>query len=625
MREVKKIILMLWDIVLVQAAFYCALILRFDGALPGYYRKLYIEKVLEISIIMIISFWICKLYNELWRYASFNEAFKIIDACYLGTSILYIIDHILCKAFPTSIYLMFTCVIILLMGAFRYSNKINIKMVMAFARKKQEEQKKSKSVYPTRVLLVGAGSAASLMIKEGMDSELDNRKIILAVDDDKRKMNSTINGIKIRGQINHIVELALEHKIDEIIIAIPSASKKRISEIIEICNQTSCKIKIFTGVHNAINTAKEDLNYHIREVNIEDLLGREEIILDDEGISEQIKEKVVMVTGGGGSIGSELCRQVIRLEPKKLVIFEIYENNAYELQMELLQQGIEAEKIDIVIGSVRDYERLQKVFERYKPQVVFHAAAHKHVPLMEKNSSEAIKNNVFGTLNSARCALNYGAEKFVLISTDKAVNPTNIMGASKRICEMIIQSINQIAEHTDFVAVRFGNVLGSNGSVLPLFKKQLAAGGPLTVTHPQIIRYFMTIPEAVRLILEATTFAKGGEIFVLDMGKPVKILDLAKNFIKLSGLELGKDIQIEFTGLRPGEKLYEELLMEEEGLAQTPHEKIFIGKPIDIKYEVLMNQLERLKDVLEDETELRRILMEIVPTYSPRQEEKIAI
>lgn len=612
--------------ILVQAAFYGALALRFDGKIQAYYKQLYKEKFLEVSMVMLISFFACKLYKKLWDYASFNEAFQIIDACCIGTSILCVIDYMCGRNFPKSVYFMFLCLIILLIGGFHYSHKVQIKVRRQIIKIKQRLERKIKNIYPTRVLLVGAGNAASILIKESINNRALNKKIILAVDDDKEKLFSTINGVEVKGTPQQVSELVKQYRIEEIVIAIPSASKKRISEIIEICNQTDCKIKLFTGMRSAMSMpSTEEVSHQIREVNIEDLLGREEIILNDKGISEQIKGKVVMVTGGGGSIGSELCRQVMVLEPKKLIVFDIYENNAYELQMELLQNGFDKEKLNIVIGSVRDYERLEEVFIKYKPQIIFHAAAHKHVPLMEDNPKEAIKNNVFGTLNAARCAAHYDAEKFVLISTDKAVNPTNVMGASKRICEMIIQSMNEITDTTEFVAVRFGNVLGSNGSVIPLFKKQIEAGGPLTVTHPQIIRYFMTITEAVRLILETTTLAKGGEIFVLDMGKPVKILDLAKNFVKLSGLELGKDIQIKFTGLRPGEKLYEELLMEEEGLSETPYEKIFIGKPIDIQYETLMEQLERLKEVVDEEFELKNVLMDIVPTYCPKQEEELVI
>ena len=461
-------------------------------------------------------------------------------------------------------------------------------------------------------MIVGAGEAGNTLLKELQNSKFVEQNVCCLVDDDPGKIGKYLRGVLVAGNRKDICRLAEEYHIDEIMIAIPSASHAEIQELLDICSQTSCKLKVLPGIYQLVNG--EVSVSKLRNVEIEDLLGREPIDTQVESIMGYVSGKVVLVTGGGGSIGSELCRQIARHEPKQLVIFDIYENNAYDIQQELKRDYPELNLV-VLIGSVRNTHRINGVFEKYHPQIVYHAAAHKHVPLMEDSPNEAIKNNVMGTYKTAQAADKYGVSRFVLISTDKAVNPTNIMGASKRLCEMVIQMMNNRSK-TEFVAVRFGNVLGSNGSVIPLFKKQIEEGGPVTVTHPDIIRYFMTIPEAVSLVLQAGARAKGGEIFVLDMGKPVKILDLALNLIRLSGLKPYEDIDIVFTGLRPGEKLYEELLMDEEGLQSTDNELIHIGKPIDFDEELFTHQLEELDELSRmDSPKIKEKVMEVVPTY----------
>lgn len=461
-------------------------------------------------------------------------------------------------------------------------------------------------------MIIGAGEAGAMVIKElQYHSELKSDPVVI-VDDSRLKQRASLNGVPVKGGRDRIKELAEQYDIDEIIVAIPSASRRQISEILQICKETKCRLKTLPGVYELIDgkvTIKQ-----IRDVSIEDILGREEVKLDTEKIAGYLKDETILITGGGGSIGSELCRQIAVFGPKKLIIFDIYENNAYELQNELMHTYQSKLDFEIVIGSIRDKERLREVFRKYSPGVVFHAAAHKHVPLMEDNPAEAVKNNVFGTLNVAQCADEFGVKKFVLISTDKAVNPTNIMGATKRLAEMLVQSMNKVSR-TEYAAVRFGNVLESNGSVIPIFKKQIEQGGPVTVTHPEIIRYFMTIPEAAKLVVQAGAMAQGGEIFVLDMGEPVKIIDLARDLIRLSGFEPDIDIKIEYTGLRPGEKLYEELLLAEEGINKTIHEKIYVGKPSDISFGQVMDSIKLLENCLDDDVKVRENMCCIVPTY----------
>lgn len=461
-------------------------------------------------------------------------------------------------------------------------------------------------------MIVGAGTSGSVILKEMMTSRHTNGTVVCFVDDDLNKKGKYLNGVPIAGSREDIPSLAREYRVDEIYVALPSAPAKERKKIIEICRETDCRIKVLPGIYQLLNG--EVSVAKLREVQIEDLLGRDPIRVNLDEIMGYVQDKVILVTGGGGSIGSELCRQIAGHKPRQLIVFDVYENNAYDLQQEL-ERTFPDLNLTVLIGSVRNTHRIETVFETYRPDIVYHAAAHKHVPLMENSPNEAIKNNVFGTYKTARAAGRYGAKRFVLISTDKAVNPTNIMGASKRMCEMVVQMMDRRYK-TEFVAVRFGNVLGSNGSVIPLFRKQIAEGGPVTVTHPDIIRYFMTIPEAVSLVLQAGAYAKGGEIFVLNMGEPVRILDLAKNLIRLSGYVPNEDIMIEFTGLRLGEKLYEEMLMNEEGMQDTPNKLIHIGKPIEFDEEEFQKQLDELYEIAnQDSDHIKEAVQKIVPTY----------
>ena len=461
-------------------------------------------------------------------------------------------------------------------------------------------------------MIVGAGTSGSVILKEMMTSRHTNGTVVCFVDDDLNKKGKYLNGVPIAGSREDIPSLAREYRVDEIYVALPSAPAKERKKIIEICRETDCRIKVLPGIYQLLNG--EVSVAKLREVQIEDLLGRDPIRVNLDEIMGYVQDKVILVTGGGGSIGSELCRQIAGHKPRQLIVFDVYENNAYDLQQEL-ERTFPDLNLTVLIGSVRNTHRIETVFETYRPDIVYHAAAHKHVPLMENSPNEAIKNNVFGTYKTARAAGRYGAKRFVLISTDKAVNPTNIMGASKRMCEMVVQMMDRRYK-TEFVAVRFGNVLGSNGSVIPLFRKQIAEGGPVTVTHPDIIRYFMTIPEAVSLVLQAGAYAKGGEIFVLNMGEPVRIMDLAKNLIRLSGYVPNEDIMIEFTGLRPGEKLYEEMLMDEEGMQDTPNKLIHIGKPIEFDEEEFQKQLDELYEIAnQDSDHIKEAVQRIVPTY----------
>ena len=463
-----------------------------------------------------------------------------------------------------------------------------------------------------KVMIIGAGEAAQVLINDvATNKGFAKTEVVCAIDDDETKIGRYIGGVRIAGTRHDIITCAKKYAVDRIIFAVPSMSKNERREILEICAQTGCELKTMPSVDDAVNHSDQ---HCVTDVKIEDLLERLPIKLDMHEKMSYVKDKIVMVTGGGGSIGSELCRQIVRYSPKLLIIFDVYENNAYDIQNELKANHPDA-NILALIGSVRDSERMENIFSKYRPQVVYHAAAHKHVPLMEDSPNEAIKNNVFGTYKTAAMADKYGVERFVLISTDKAVNPTNVMGASKRMCEMIVQSFSRCSK-TEFVAVRFGNVLGSNGSVIPLFKKQIEQGGPVKVTHPDIIRYFMTIPEAVSLVLTAGAMAKGGEIFVLDMGKPVKIVDLAKNMIRLMGYKVGEDINIEFVGLRPGEKLYEEKLMSEEGLESTENHLIHVAKPIVFDDGWFAERLDNLREnMYDDSCDIRALIHEIVPTY----------
>lgn len=619
---ISRIVLLIMDIALVNVAFFLSLFLRFDGKIEPRYMVLYQENYVVITLVMIVVFFLFNLYRNLWRYASAREMLQLVIACFIGSSTLFLVGVMEKSLFPRSCYIMYIFILTIFMMGSRFGYRLINNLLKYSSWHTKELDDAELNIPKRRAMVVGAGEAASIVIKD-LNKDKRGKKIVVVVDDDRNKLNASLHGVPVKGDTNMIPRIAMYYEVDEIIIAMPSASKKRIAEIVKICSTTNCELKIFPGIAKSIDGKNSSF---IRPVKIEDLLGRDEVKLDNDRLQDVLDNKTVIVTGGGGSIGSELCRQVLEFNPLKVIIFDIYENNAYDLQNELIRKGISSEKINVIIGSVRDKEKLKEVFSKYRPNIVFHAAAHKHVPLMEANPEEAIKNNVFGTLNTAQCAIEFDVDKFIMISTDKAVNPTNVMGATKRLCEMIIQAINDTTNHTEFVAVRFGNVLGSNGSVIPLFKKQLEAGGPITVTHPDIIRYFMTIPEAVRLILEATTFAKGGEIFVLDMGDPVKIVDLAKNLIRLSGLKEGRDIEIVFTGLRPGEKLYEELLMEEEGLTKTASEKIFVAKPGDIPYHILLEKIERLGEGVANGKNIREMLGQVVTTYKmPKKDERKVI
>jgi len=600
--RIRKLILLISDLILINVSLHLALLIRFDVVVPEQYQETFLRNALIATVIQLVIFYLFGLYRSLWEYASIEELLQIFIATIAAAGVNFLVGVITGDRFAFTVYFSGWVLMFMLVGGVRVSYRYlrRLKMIRCRTCKRV-----------TRVMIVGAGSAGSMIIKE-LKNHSDMHSIpILVVDDDKGKRNTRINGVPVKIGRDNIKELAKEFEIDEIIVAIPSASKKDMMEILKICKETGCKLRTLPdlmGIKDGQASVKQ-----LRDVNIEDLLGREPVNLNMEEISGYLKDEIVMVTGGGGSIGSELCRQIARFGPKKLIIFDNYENNAYDLQNELLFTYKNLD-LEVVIGSCRDRIRLKEVFEKYTPGVVFHAAAHKHVPLMEGNPSEAIKNNVFGTLNTCRRADDYGAKKFILVSTDKAVNPTNIMGASKRLAEIIVQSMNRMSK-TKFAAVRFGNVLGSNGSVIPLFKRQIQQGGPVTVTHPEVTRYFMTIPEAAQLVIQAGALAEGGEGFVLDMGEPVKIDDLARDLIHLSGLEPDVDIKIEYTGLRPGEKLYEELLMAEEGLVRTAHEKIFIGKQSDMSFQEVIMCIKALENSMESDELLKETMAKLVPTY----------
>lgn len=607
---VRRFFLFLTDTFLLNACVYLSLIMRFDVGIvsiePQYISN-YVENMLPYTIMSLLIFWLFRLYHSLWQYASIAEVYRIAEACIIVEVVHFLSNKIAGNMLPRSCYFNAAIYLIIAICASRFMYRM-IRTVL----NKYRNIKTSNNV-----LIIGAGEATNVIMREIQNSSyLANSNIACIIDDDRRKVGKYIRGVKVIGTRDKIKEAAKLYDIDEIIFAIPSASNEVKRDILNICKETDCTLKILPGVYQMVDG---EINVNsIRNVDVLDLLGRDPIEVDIESIMGYVKDKVIMVTGGGGSIGSELCRQLVSHKPKQLIIFDIYENNAYDIQQELKINYPDANVVTL-IGSIRNVSRLESVFAQYKPDIVYHAAAHKHVPLMEVSPDEAVKNNVVGTWNVARMADKYGVKKFVMISTDKAVNPTNVMGATKRICEMIVQTYNEISK-TDFVAVRFGNVLGSNGSVIPLFKRQIEAGGPVTVTDPNIIRYFMTIPEAVSLVLQAGAYAKGGEIFILDMGEPVKIDDLAKNLIRLSGYTLGVNMEIKYTGLRPGEKLYEELLMKEEGLQETDNKLIHIGKPIEFDKENFFDNLEKLKEEAYSETgNIRESLKKVVDTYHPNE------
>lgn len=573
--------------------------------------NIFVFSLLIWPTLMVLSFYIFKTYSVLWRFSRISDLLRVFVGMVVALGALFICQMaVYGKAISAPAMLLTFFITFFLTVVFRLCMKDIIMRVSS----READEKTSADKLEGNIMIIGAGCAASMIINELRDNKVNSCKFKCAIDDDPAKKNTYILGIKVYGDRNSIIEAAEKFQIDTILFAIPSCDNKEKGEILNICKETGCELKIVPSIYQMMNSGEKGISKKIRKVQIEDLLGREPISLDINRIIDYVAGRTVLVTGGGGTIGSELCRQIAEHDPKRLVIFDIYENNAYDIQNELRRKYPELDLVTL-IGSVRDSKRLESVFKTYRPDIVYHAAAHKHVPLMEDSPDEAIKNNVFGTLKTAQCADKYGAKKFVLISTDKAVNPTNIMGASKRMCEMIIQSYNKRSE-TEFVAVRFGNVLGSNGSVIPLFKKQIEAGGPVTVTDPDIIRYFMTIPEAVTLVLQAGASAKGGEIFVLDMGKPVKILTLAENLIRLSGFTPHKDIKIEFIGLRPGEKLYEEMLMAEEGLKETENKLIHIGQPIEFDENEFFAALDNLRKAMyDDSVDMRAIVSGIVPTY----------
>ncbi|MDY4531597.1 MAG: nucleoside-diphosphate sugar epimerase/dehydratase [Enterocloster aldenensis] len=585
-----------------------ALGLRFDLSLSSvpieYAREVWKYGLLQMAVVSLV-FYAGHLYAIMWGVSGVREMMQVLLAC-LVAALAQSVGILLFDArMPRSYYVLW----FVLMTGSAMIGRVSFQILQKITDRINRFLEKS---IPPRVMIIGAGKAGILILKEMKASEKVHGYPICMIDDDKDKQGRVIDGVSIMGSRKDIARLVREKGIDEIYVAIPTAPPEDIKDILKICQGTGCQVKILPGVYQLMNG--EVTISRLRKVEIEDLLGREPVNVNLDEIMGYVKGKVVLVTGGGGSIGSELCRQLACHKVKQLIILDIYENNAYEIQQELKRKYPHLDMV-VLIGSVRNTNRLDYLFRTYRPDIVYHAAAHKHVPLMEDSPNEAIKNNVLGTYKTARAAIKYKAQRFILISTDKAVNPTNIMGASKRLCEMVVQMSNQKSS-TEFVAVRFGNVLGSNGSVIPLFKQQIESGGPVTVTHKDIIRYFMTIPEAVSLVIQAGAYAKGGEIFVLNMGNPVRILDMAENLIRLSGYEPYKDIDICFTGLRPGEKLYEELLMDEEGLQKTVNDRIFIGKPIDMDYDRFERALQRLGEAALSETANMRLLVhELVPEY----------
>lgn len=601
--------LVIYDVISVVIASYFAIILRYEFKImqiPDYFLNP-ITRCLPVNILLtLLILYFFKMYHSLWAFAGEMELQNVVISSAVAT-----LANGLClqlfkedgnKAVPDSYYFFYLFLLISCLFVSRFSYRFLRSM-------KHKKQNRNNSI---SVMIIGAGEAANLIVKEIVNSNFSTMTIRCIIDDDEGKWGRFIQGIKVVGGRDRIIECADIFEIDEIIVAMPSVSRQEMTKLLEICKETHCKLRSLPGMYQLVNG--EVSVSKLRDVEVEDLLGRESIEIDLDSILGYVQGKRILITGAGGSIGSELSRQIASHNPGQLILFDIYENSIYEVQQEL-QLEYPGVDLTVLIGSVRNTNRINWIFEHYRPEIVYHAAAHKHVPLMEESPNEAVKNNIFGTWKTVQAAALNGTRRFVMISTDKAVNPTNIMGASKRICEMIIQTFNKHYD-TEFVAVRFGNVLDSNGSVIPLFKKQILAGGPVTVTHPEIIRYFMTIPEAVSLVIQAGAYAKGGEIFVLDMGQPVKIVDLAENLIRLSGYRVGEDIKIEFTGLRPGEKLYEELLMAEEGMRATANKLIYIGKPIDIDETQFFIYLKKLKEAsLHESSDIRELIKEIVPTY----------
>lgn len=604
-KQIRVAGLIVCDLITIHLVSFLALWIRFEcmwSQIPEEYIEAAIAYAPVYSVSTILIFSLFKLYNSLWRYASIYELLFLGMAILCNGVVMPLGLYAMGENMPRSYFIL--CI---LLNAFFAAGERLLYRLARFMKSRSRQKAES------RTMIVGAGDAGCIILKEILNSRYLKGTVPCLIDDDREKQGKTINGVKVVGGRNDIPRMVERYGITHIIIAIPSANAAQRREVLEICRSTDCKIRILPGIYQMVS-GQVSLS-KLRDVKIEDLLERDPVKVDMNEITRYVKGKVVLVTGGGGSIGSELCRQIASYKPRQLIILDIYENNAYEVQQDLIRKHPEL-NLKVLIGSVRNTNRMHWIFERYKPDLVYHAAAHKHVPLMEESPNEAIKNNAIGTYKTALMAGRYGVKKFVQISTDKAVNPTNIMGASKRLCEMIIQCMDRKFADTDFVAVRFGNVLGSNGSVIPLFKKQIEEGGPVTVTHPDIIRYFMTIPEAVALVLQAGGYAHGGEIFVLDMGEPVKIMDLAKNLITLSGYTPGVDMEIKITGLRPGEKLYEEMLMNEEGMQDTANHRIHIGKPIPMDDQWFWKKLEELNEAsVREECDIRSLVKEIVPEY----------
>lgn len=611
----KKLVIVIADILAVIFSYGCALWLRFDlriSQIPREYLNNYLIYMIVAAVVTIIIYSLIRLYQSIWTYAGINELINTFIGSVISAAVSFLATYAWIRL-PISFYIFGWVLMFLSTGFIRIAYRLLRRFYHKESIKSNENGKngtENKAINP--VMIIGAGAAAAMLIKEFRTSSLISDKVVCLIDDNKNKHGRYLEGVPIVGGRSDIGHYAEKYHIKKIILAIPSIKNQDKKEILDLCKYTGCQVQTVPGVYQLING--EVSVSQLRDVEIEDLLGRDPIRMNIEEVLGYVQDQVVLVTGGGGSIGSELCRQLAAHHVKQLIIFDMYENNAYDIQQELKYKYPDLD-LKVLIGSVRNSNRLEDVFKTYRPDIVYHAAAHKHVPLMEDSPNEAIKNNVIGTYKTAMRADKYHTKRFVLISTDKAVNPTNIMGASKRLCEMIIQMYAQKSE-TIFTAVRFGNVLGSNGSVIPLFKKQIAHGGPVTVTHPDIIRFFMTIPEAVSLVLQAGAYAKGGEIFVLDMGEPVKIADLARNLIRLSGFTPDVDIKIEFTGLRPGEKLYEELLMAAEGLRKTANQRIFIGNPLPVDADKLSEQLAFIgKEAWNECTNMKDLVHDIVPEY----------
>lgn len=605
------LLLLVYDVIAINMSYGLALWLRFEmqfSAIPDHYLMSWLSFSPFFTVITCGIFLILKLYRSVWRYASINELERVIVACMFSFIVQVIGTCLFFVRMPVSYYIFGGLLAFLTVAGIRFSYRL---ARLAYRRIKIENGPSQR-----RVMIIGAGEAGRMLIRELYSDDSRHEKICCIIDDNRNKTGRMLENIQIVGISNGITDAVMQYNIDRIILAIPSLSAKNRRRIINICKETQCELQILPGISQIL---RGDVKVsYLRDVSVEDLLGRDTISIDLAEIAGYIKGKKLLITGGGGSIGSELARQISIYEPKQLILLDVYENNVYDVQQELNNSYPELD-LKVLVGSVQDQLRVQGIMKRYRPDIVFHAAAHKHVPLLEESPNEAVKNNVLGTYEVAQAAMNYGVKRFILISTDKAVNPTNIMGASKRLCEMIIQAFGEKGK-TEFAAVRFGNVLGSNGSVVPLFQKQIMAGGPVTVTHPEVTRYFMTIPEAVSLVLQAGSYAENGEIFVLDMGKPMKVNELAKNMIKLSGYEPNQDIQIEYIGLRPGEKLYEELLLAEEGMKQTDNQLIYIGKPLKLVPDFL-HRIEKLKGACSEESDqIKAAVGEMVTEYDYKLE-----